>query len=89
MADKVTEVTGVGQEELIQSQKEASTDARHLLVRALSKIGFTDSDIASLIGKTRQSVGYMRHHYMRGNKWLQEKNWQIISKWMENNYFQA
>ena len=89
IAQKVTEVTGVPHNDLIQSQREASTDARHLLVRALYKVGLTDSDTASLIGKTRQAVAHMRHHYARGDKWLLENHWQIISKWLANNYFQS
>ena len=84
---KVMEITELRCSELLHSQCETGTDARYLLVMSLSKLGFTDIEIGELIGKTRQSVGYLRHNYKKSDKWMLANQWKELRKWIESNYF--
>lgn len=61
--------TGVGELDMIGSNKEECVDARYLLVHFLSSF-LTDEDISRNVGLTRQSVNYIRNHFERKmNKW--------------------
>lgn len=84
---KVTEITGLSSAQLLSSTTEECTDARYLLVRSLSMLNLTDIDIAHLIGRTRQAVSHLRISYKRSRKWLLANQWQILVKWLENEYF--
>ena len=88
LAGKVAEVTGVGYNDVLGNHSEECTDARYILVKALAKLGFTDTDISIHIGCTRQAVGYLRNNYKKAGKWILSSYWQIVSKWMENKYFE-
>jgi hypothetical protein len=85
----VAQTTGIPVSQMLSSTTEECTDARYLLVRALSAIDFTDADIARHIGRTRQAVGYLRHNYKRSRKWTIANAWKTIVKWMESNYLQC
>ncbi len=85
----VSETTGIPVPHMLSSTTEECTDARFLLVRALSTLSLTDTDIAHCIGRTRQAVGYLRSSYKRARKWTIENDWKTIRKWLENQYFQS
>ena len=85
--NKVIEITGVERDDLKHSQCESNTDARYLLVNALNKLGLTDTEVSVLLGKTRQSVGYLRHNYKKSDKWMLANQWKELRKWLESEYF--
>lgn len=85
----VSETTGIEVPCMLSSTTEECTDARYLLIRALSALDFTDIDIARHIGRTRQAVGYLRNKYKRSNKWILSRNWELIRQWMQREYFQG
>lgn len=85
----VSETTGIEVPCMLSSTTEECTDARYLLIRALSALDFTDIDIARHIGRTRQAVGYLRSKYKRCEKWTIANDWKIIRQWLENNYFKS
>lgn len=85
----VSETTGIEVPCMLSSTTEECTDARYLLIRALSALDFTDIDIARHIGRTRQAVGYLRSKYKRCKKWTIANDWKIIRQWLENNYFKS
>lgn len=86
VSEKVSEITGIEIPQMLSSTTEECTDARYLLIRALTALSFTDIDIARHIGRTRQAVGYLRSRYKRSKKWTLANDWKIIVKWLENNY---
>jgi hypothetical protein len=83
---KVCELTELSVEKVFKSNLEECVDARYLLVKALYKLGFTDTEVSELIHHTRQSIGYLRNNYKKSNKWILANNWKNISKWLEDNY---
>ena len=85
----VSETTGIPVPDMLHSITEECTDARYLLIRALTALDFTDIDIARHIGRTRQAVGYLRNKYKRSNKWILSKNWELIRQWLQREYFQS
>ena len=89
VSEKVSETTGIAIADMLSSVTEECTDARYLLIRALTALSFTDIDIARHIGRTRQAVGYLRSRYKRSRKWTIENDWKTIRKWIENNYLQS
>lgn len=89
VSEKVSETTGISIPDMLTSVSEECTDARYLLIRALTALSFTDIDIARHIGRTRQAVGYLRSKYKRSRKWTIENDWKTIRKWIENNFFQS
>ena len=89
VSEKVSETTGISIPDMLTSVSEECTDARYLLIRALTALSFTDIDIARHIGRTRQAVGYLRSRYKRSCKWTIENDWKTIRKWIENNFLQS
>ena len=89
VSEKVSETTGITIPDMLTSTKEECTDARYLLIRALTSLSFTDIDIAAHIGRTRQAVGYLRNNYKKSKKWTLENDWKTIRKWLENNYLKC
>lgn len=85
----VSETTGIPVPDMLRCTTEECTDARYLLIRALSALDFTDIDIARHTGRTRQAVGYLRSKYKRCKKWTIANDWKIIYQWIENNYFRS
>ena len=60
---------GIGELEMIESNKEECVDARYLLIHFLSQF-LTDEDISRNSGLTRQAVNYIRNHFeQKMNKW--------------------
>ena len=86
VSEKVSEITGIEISQMLSSTTEECTDARYLLIRALTVLNFTDIEIARCIGRTRQAVGYLRARYKRSNKWTIRNDWRIISNWLSENY---
>ena len=86
---KVADITDLPTGIILNSITEQGTDARFLLVRALYKLGFTDTEMAERIGRSRQAVAHLRTGYKRTGKWLLENQWQTLVKWMENDYFHS
>ena len=89
VSEKVSETTGIPIPDMLSSCTEECTDARYLLICALTALSFTDIDIARHIGRTRQAVGYLRNKYKRSRKWTLANDWKTISKWLESNYLKC
>lgn len=71
--------TEVGVDMLTKSNREECVDARCLLVCALSRYGFTDMEVAEMMGVTRQCVTKLRGSLdIRKRKWSVRTNWQRI-----------
>ena len=71
--------TEIGESALMKSNREECADARCLLVCALSRYGFTDGEVAELMGVTRQCVSKLRPSLdVRRRKWSVRTNWQRI-----------
>lgn len=69
MMSTVCRHTGVGELDMIESNKEECVDARYILIYFLSKY-LTDEDISKNTGLTRQAVNYIRNHFEnKMNKW--------------------
>lgn len=85
--DKVTEVTGLSGCDIIHSNREECSDARFLLVRSLARFGLTDTEIGTIICRTRKGVAYIRQHDARSSKWKVGSDWEAIRKWIGSNYF--
>lgn len=69
MMSTVCRHTGVGELDMIESNKEECVDARYILIYFLSKY-LTDEDISKNTGSTRQAVNYIRNHFEnKMNKW--------------------
>ena len=77
----VCELTGLAPDAVLQSKTEECTDARCTLVGCLSRY-LTDTQMASLMGLTRQGVCYLRHsfEYSRRYRWSVGANAKEISK---------
>lgn len=86
---KVSEVTELQPEEILKSNKEECTDGRYILIQSLIRLGFTDTDMAALMGKSRQTICYMRNSYKKVDKWTLENDLQSIRKWVENKYLSS
>ena len=81
----VSEITGVEREDIRANRNEASTDARYILVRYLSKL-MPCVTIGELLGRTRQGV----HSILargKGNTWLMSRTWEELVKRLESRYF--
>lgn len=89
VSEKVSEITGIGIPQMLSSTTEECTDARYLLIRALSALDFTDIDIARHIGRSRQAVGYLRSKYKKSRKWTIANDWQSLRKWIENTFLNS
>lgn len=89
VASEVSEVTGIEVHEMLTRTTEECTDARYLLIRALTALDFTDADIARHTHRTRQAVGYLRSKYKRCRKWTIANDWKTICQWLESNYFNS
>ena len=89
VSEKVSETTGIAIPDMLTSVSEECTDARYLLIRALTALSFTDIDIARHIGRTCQAVGYLRSKIKSSKKWTLANDWKTISKWLESNYLKC
>lgn len=89
VSEKVSEITGIEVSQMLSSTTEECTDARYLLIRALSALDFTDIDIARHIGRSRQAVGYLRSKYKKSRKWTIANDWQSLRKWIENTFLNS
>ena len=89
VSEKVSEITGIEISQMLSSTTEECTDARYLLIRALSALDFTDIDIARHIGRSRQAVGYLRSKYKKSRKWTIANDWQSLRKWIENTFLNS
>lgn len=87
--NKVAEETELDKESILHSNKEECTDARYILIQSLIRLGFTDTDMAALMGKSRQTICYMRNSYKKVGKWTLENDLQSIRKWVENKYLSS
>lgn len=86
---EVVRLTELPEEQLLHSNLEECADARSILVHALSRY-LTDTQIATLIGRTRQGVNFIRQGFdARRSKWSVESNWKAISKYLASNPFQS
>lgn len=77
---RVSEVTELGSEEILKSNKEECTDARYILIQLLFKMGFTDTEVSERMGCSRQSINYAKSHFDgRLVKWSVRTNYQDLS----------
>lgn len=77
--------TGVGEYDMLHSNKECCVDARYLLIHFLSQ-NLTDEEISSLTGMYRQSVNYIRNKFFnRINKWSVKQMLLNISRELADN----
>lgn len=86
IVDMVVEVTGIEECEILKSNREECSDARYVLVLALSKI-MSDCEIGKLINKSRQGVYFIKSNDAKLKKWSVASNWKAISKRIASNYF--
>jgi len=71
--------TEIGESALMRSNREDCVDARCLLVCALSRYGLTDTEVAELMGVSRQCISKLRGSLdVRLRKWSVRTNWQRI-----------
>ena len=74
MVAAVCRHTGVGEVDVLESNKEECVDARYILIHFLSQY-LTDEDISRVTGLTRQAVNYIRNHFeQKMNKWSIKSN---------------
>lgn len=86
---EVVRLTELPEEQLLHSNLEECADARSILVHALSRF-LTDNQIATLIGRTRQGVNFIRSGFdARCTKWTVQSNWKAMSKYLASNDFQS
>lgn len=81
----VSDITGVSCADIRVNRDEASTDARYILVRYLSKL-MPCVSIGKMLGRTRQGI----HSILlraKGDAWLIETNWKEVVKRLESKYF--
>jgi len=81
----VCRVTGINENDMLNSNKEDCADARWLLVQFLAAY-LTDSEIADLVGRTRQGVNSIKNT-RKLSKWTVAVNWKEISKELASNAF--
>lgn len=81
----VSDVTGIERVDIRANRNEASTDARYILVRYLSKI-MPCATISELLGRTRQGIHSILSR-KKGDTWLIETNWKAVVKQLESKYF--
>lgn len=87
--DELKRQTDLPEVFILHSNLEECADARSVLVHALSRY-LTDNQIATLIGRTRQGVNFIRSTFdTRRGKWTVESNWQAIRKYLASNSFQS
>lgn len=76
----VCSVTGLDERDVLHGNVEECSDARSILVQSLS-LFFNDLQIASMIGRTRRGVNFIRTHFdVRLRKWSVANNWEVIKK---------
>lgn len=74
MVAAVCRHTGVGEVDVLESNKEECVDARYILIHFLSQY-LTDEAISRVTGLTRQAVNYIRDHFeQKMNKWSIKSN---------------
>ena len=80
----VTQVTGVPEVAILQSNIRRHADARYVLVCALSRI-MTDAEIGTFLGRTSQGIGFIR----RSNRSSQmvDFNLKEVCKRLESVFF--
>ena len=85
--DEVHRLTELPEVFILHSNLEECADARSVLVHALSRF-LTDSQIATLMGRTRQGVNFIRMGWRtRKDKWGVASIWKEMSKFLASNDF--
>ena len=85
--DEVHRLTELPEVFILHSNLEECADARSVLVHALSRY-LTDSQIATLMGRTRQGVNFIRLGFdARRGKWGVASIWKEVSKFLASNDF--
>ena len=83
ISSKVEEITGVK----ISGRTEAATDAKYILITALSELGYSNAEIAAAMGLTRQGVGYLKNCFR--TRWELKRNCKEVIKYLESNYLSS
>ena len=87
LMDELKRLTDLPEASILQSNLEECADARSVLVHALSRY-LTDSQIATLMGRTRQGVNFIRMGWSnRKDKWGVASIWKEMSKFLASNDF--
>ena len=85
--DEVHRLTELPEVFILHSNLEECADARSVLVHSLSRF-LTDSQIATLMGRTRQGVNFIRMGWSnRNDKWGVASIWKEMSKFLASNDF--
>lgn len=85
--DEVHRLTELPEVFILHSNLEECADARSVLVHSLSRF-LTDSQIATLMGRTRQGVNFIRMGWSnRKDKWGVASIWKEMSKFLASNDF--
>ena len=85
--DEVHRLTELPEVFILHSNLEEWADARSVLVHSLSRF-LTDSQIATLMGRTRQGVNFIRMGWgNRKDKWGVASIWKEMSKFLASNDF--
>lgn len=85
--DEVHRLTELPEVFILHSNLEECADARSVLVHSLSRF-LTDSQIATLMGRTRQGVNFIRMGWNnRKDKWGVASIWKEMSKFLASNDF--
>ena len=85
--DEVHRLTELPEVFILHSNLEECADARSVLVHSLSRF-LTDSQIATLMGRTRQGVNFIRLGFdARRSKWGVASIWKDMSKFLASNDF--
>ena len=85
--DEVHRLTELPEVFILHSNLEECADARSVLVHSLSRF-LTDSQIATLMGRTRQGVNFIRMGWSnRKDKWGVASIWKEVSKFLASNDF--
>lgn len=83
----VSEHTGAEPELILKDRHEEYVSYRIILINALSKLGFSDTNIACRLGLTRQGVNWLKSkldNRIKHNRIL-SSIWQEISKSLASN----
>lgn len=84
--DSICKHVEVERDMLLRSNREDCVDARCLLVCALSRYGYTDTEVSELMGVSRQCVSKLRNSLdVRLRKWNVRMNWQSICNELATN----
>lgn len=82
----VMNVTGVPELAILHSSRKRCSDARYILVIALSRM-MSDTEIGEYLHRTSQGVGFIRRNGKRSEDLLIRNNLKEVCKRIESGFF--